>query len=155
MGLMEKYIVHSQRLQIRAKGAAELLAVLEEESDPAVRGSYRKMIQRLRQNPGAEKWLVFRDIVRHDGTQVGLFSFAGPPEDGAVELGYGIFLPFEGQGYATEAVAAMTAWCLEQPEVRCVVAEAEASNAASCRVLEKCGFVPAWERDGVRRYERR
>lgn len=149
-----EHTVVCERLQIRAKGERELLFELERESDPALRECYEALIRRLREAPDAEQWLAYREIVLNDGTPVGLISFAGPPEDGTVELGYGVFLPFEGQGYATEAVAAMSAWCLNQPEVNCVMAETEPENTASRRVLEKCGFVPVSEQNGVLRYER-
>ena len=62
------------------------------------------------------------------------------------ELGYGIAEEFRGFGYATEAVETILAWAFDQPGVTSVAAETEAGNAASRRVLEKCGFLPAGRR---------
>ena len=45
--------------------------------------------------------------------------------------------------HRSEAVRAAVDWALRRPGVDAVEAEAEAGNAASQRVLEKCGFVPA------------
>ncbi|MBQ9564560.1 MAG: GNAT family N-acetyltransferase, partial [Synergistaceae bacterium] len=59
--------------------------------------------------------------------------------------GYGIAEEYRGWGYATEAVAAVVSWALRQPGVTRVEAETDAGNAASKRVLEKCGFVPTGE----------
>lgn len=56
------------------------------------------------------------------------------------EVGYHIAAPYTGQGYATEALRAALpffARCLQTNQLLGVVLE---ENAASCRVLEKCGF---------------
>ena len=68
-----------------------------------------------------------------------------------VELGYGIAEEYRGLGYATEAVETILTWAFDQPGVTSVAAETEEGNAASRRVLEKCGFIPAGEgREGSR-----
>lgn len=72
-------------------------------------------------------------------------GFKGPPEDGAVEIGYAVLPQFQRQGYATELVVAMTEWALAQPSVERVTAEVMADNQASLRVLAKAGFEPAGE----------
>lgn len=45
-----------------------------------------------------------------------------------------------GRGYGTEALSAMTRFCFEHTELRRLQAEADVRNAASRRMLEKCGF---------------
>jgi len=55
---------------------------------------------------------------------------------------YGILEGHRGQGYATEAVQAACHWAFLHPNVRSLEAETDAENAASQRVLEKCGFRP-------------
>ncbi|MCP4499265.1 MAG: GNAT family N-acetyltransferase [Deltaproteobacteria bacterium] len=56
-----------------------------------------------------------------------------------VEVGYAIETAAQGQGYATEAVVALSSWYVQGREesVWGIVVKA---NAASCRVLEKSGF---------------
>ena len=39
-------------------------------------------------------------------------------------------------------VAALARWALDKSGVSRVIAETEPANVASCRVLEKAGFVP-------------
>lgn len=58
----------------------------------------------------------------------------------SVEIGYAIEDRYQGQGLATEAVAAMATWGLSLglPEVLGIVAT---DNVSSRRVLEKAGFV--------------
>ena len=81
-------------------------------------------------------------IEKTDGTQIGDFCFKGLREDGIAEIGYGILEAYQGQGYATEAVQAACRWAFLHPDVRSLEAETDAENAASQRVLQKCGFRP-------------
>jgi len=77
-----------------------------------------------------------------DGTHIGELCFKGLQADESAEIGYGIAEGYQHQGYAIEAVSAAVDWALHQPGVRSVTAKTEANNAASLRVLEKCGFIP-------------
>lgn len=45
-----------------------------------------------------------------------------------------------GQGYGTEALSAMTRFCFDRTELRHLRAEVDVRNAASRRMLEKCGY---------------
>src|SRR4051794_32081821 len=76
-------------------------------------------------------------VERHSGLAVGSVGFHGPPENGRVEVGYGLVESRWGRGYATEAVATTVRYALDQPGVTEVVATLEVGNAASVRVLEK------------------
>ena len=49
---------------------------------------------------------------------------------------------YQNQGYATEAVDAAVNWALKHSGVMRIEAETDPDNAASRRVLEKCGFIP-------------
>ena len=49
--------------------------------------------------------------------------------------------PFrQGKGYGTEALSAMIRFCFDCTELRHLQAEVDVRNAASRRMLEKCGF---------------
>ncbi len=43
-------------------------------------------------------------------------------------------------GYGTEALGAMTRFCFENTELQRLQTQVNTDNAASCRVLEKCGY---------------
>lgn len=71
-------------------------------------------------------------------------GYVGPPSaDGTVEIGYSVAPEVRGKGYATEIVQALIQRVFEDPRVRHVVAEVHESNAASLKVLSRCGFVRA------------
>lgn len=72
---------------------------------------------------------------------VGIGGFKGPPtSDGAIEIAYGTFPPFEGKGYATATAAALIALARRHPKVRLIFAHTLPERDASCRVLEKNGL---------------
>ena len=72
-------------------------------------------------------------------------------------LGYSVLDEYQGRGLATEAMAALLAFGFEDPGVERIVAYTYPSFAASRRVLEKSGFVPAGagHEPGTIAYERR
>lgn len=83
-----------------------------------------------------------RHIVR-GVTALGSIGFFGPPEPGAdgvleTEVGYGLVAEARGYGFATEALQGLLAGA-DAAGVR-VRASVEPANAASIRVLAKCGF---------------
>lgn len=59
----------------------------------------------------------------------------------SAEIGYWIGEPFWGRGIATEALVAVTRYAVEQHGLTRIFAVPFAYNTASCRVLEKAGYV--------------
>jgi RimJ/RimL family protein N-acetyltransferase len=103
-------------------------------------------------------WLLRREDAAHSGAAggcphrssgpapptavlVGGGGFAGPPEDGRVEIGYHVREAKRRQGYAAEAVQALLDWAFAHNEVGEVVAETAVDNRASMGLLEKLGFI--------------
>lgn len=83
-----------------------------------------------------------RHIVR-GATALGSIGFFGPPEPAAdgvaeTEVGYGLVAEARGYGFATEALQGLLAGT-DAAGVR-IRASVEPTNAASIRVLAKCGF---------------
>ncbi|MFD2244714.1 GNAT family N-acetyltransferase [Pontibacter ruber] len=64
----------------------------------------------------------------------------GPDATGAIEIGYGVYPEFAGQGWMTKIVAAFLQWAKQHPKVKLVWAETAKDNLSSIRVLEKNGF---------------
>lgn len=99
----------------------------------AVRGSPDRYLwgARVMIAPGAsETRRVIGSIVFHDE----------PAADGVSEIAYGVEESSQGQGYATEAVAASVGWALAQSGVAAVRAVTFPWHRASVRVLEKVGM---------------
>jgi GNAT superfamily N-acetyltransferase len=85
---------------------------------------------------GGWTWL----ITDAEGVIVGECGTKTPPDEGTVEIGYGLAAPSRGKGLGTRAVRALTDWLLALPDVHRVVAHVAADNVASRRVVERLGF---------------
>ena len=96
-------------------------------------------------------WLIVEAAER---VVVGDAGFHGRPDAaGTVEIGYGILAEYRRRGYATEAAQGLVAWAFTQPAVERVVAECEADNLGSIRVLEKLGMRRAGAEGSLLRWE--
>ena len=137
-----KVEVNTKRLTLRPMTETEMETLIAGEQDAHLKQAYEQMLRGCRENP--EQWAFYAcwQIAVKDGTPVGDLCFKGAPKDGATEIGYGILPAYQGNGYATEAVAAAMEWAFGKvSELYYILAEAEESNAPSRRVLEKLGFV--------------
>ena len=62
------------------------------------------------------------------------------PLSGQVEVGCAIEHRFQGRGFATEAIKAMSQWGMQRFGLAHVLGIVATENIASCRVLERAGF---------------
>ena len=86
-------------------------------------------------------WLPFLIRLRGEGRVIGVCLHKGPPDEhGRVEIAYAIAPTWRCQGYAREAVAALSQSTLQPPEVKAVLAHTHPDWNASSRVLDHCGF---------------
>src|SRR5215213_1507718 len=115
--------IHSERLCLRQLEADEaFVRAVDNGADPGAYGVYQ--------------------LVRSsDAMVVGDIGFHGPPNPGgSVTVGYGLAPGARGRGYATEALRAVVAWALAQPEVVAVEADTTHANLPSQRVMERAGM---------------
>ena len=91
----------------------------------------------------AEGPFVYPVLLRENGISIGHVQ-AVSVDDGW-EIGYHIAKPHTGRGYASEAVAAFLPVIAEKLQIREIMGVVLEDNAASCRVLEKCGFCPFFQ----------
>jgi RimJ/RimL family protein N-acetyltransferase len=85
-------------------------------------------------------------------------GFKGRPDvRGTVELGYSLLPSFQGLGFGTELVRALTSWAFSHRAVERVMADTYPEFVASVRVLEKNRFTLSGRADepGAVRYELR
>ena len=112
----------------------------------------RYRMRQLERLPGTEPWLVRAVILRKPvRTMIGHAGFHGQPgvngkkDPEAVELGYTIFEPYRGHGYATEAAQALMDWAHVEKEIGRFVASVAPTNAPSLAIVKKLGFVQTGE----------
>ncbi len=135
-------MLDADRLVIYAASEREMNRIIEAEQDEERREAYEEMLRGSLEHPDDWGWYAIWLIMRKDGTNIGNLSFKGTPDEGIVEIGYGIAEEYRGFGYATEALETILEWAFDQPGVTSVAAETGPDNLASQRVLEKCGFSP-------------
>lgn len=156
-----------RHLDAELEGNAALAALLDADVPPGwPPGEYDRAAMKFLRGRLAEGgeaavgwygWHIMRagDSGRRD--LVAAAGYFGPPSEGAVEVGYSVVPSAQGQGYATEVVAALTERALRTPGVERVIAHTTDANPASIRVLGKAGFarVGPGSEPGIVRYERR
>jgi ribosomal-protein-alanine N-acetyltransferase len=138
-------ILATAEIEDRAK-FAELLGVLIPETWPP--DNLRDVLGYLyglhKEHPEWEGWLAWYAVRIDNNYSIlcGSIGFKGPPDKrGMVEIGYSVLPEFQGQGLATEMVAAIVQWAKHQPQVKRIEAETNTNNKASIRVLEKNSFI--------------
>jgi len=83
-------------------------------------------------------WLIIR---KEDKRVLGSIDYKNiPNEIKEVEIGYGLEKQYEHNGYMAEAVGAFCKMAFMDEKIETIIAETEAENTASYKVLEKCGF---------------
>ncbi|MEJ2679498.1 MAG: GNAT family N-acetyltransferase [Gemmatimonadota bacterium] len=88
----------------------------------------------------AGREVVFAITLLQTGELVGAVGLTLVPEHQRGEMGYWIGKPFWGGGYATEAARRVVRFGFQELGLHRVQAHCFARNAASRRVLEKCGM---------------
>lgn len=91
----------------------------------------------------ADRDKVFAFAVVADGQAVGSVGIFRQDNihSRTAELGYYIGEPFWNKGIATEAIKKACNFIFETTDIQRIYAEPFARNKASCRVLEKAGFI--------------
>ena len=137
----------TKRLCLTALTDGEIEALIAAQDDDELRAAYTEMLEGCRQHPEERLWYAPWGIrlKKEPQTVIGDACFKGPPQRGAVELGYGLNEPYRGQGYMTEAARVLAEWALYQNDVYFLYAETAPDNTASQRVLDKLGFKPCGE----------
>jgi RimJ/RimL family protein N-acetyltransferase len=96
-------------------------------------------LHRMEASPQRRDWMARLIVSEPDGV-IGHCGFHGPPNIiGRAEIGYTVFEPFRGQGFAKEAATALVRWAFEQGEKE-VYASVSPNNAPSLAVINALGF---------------
>lgn len=131
----------SERLRIVLQTREDLESLIDSMSGYERAQVSPDWLARMRASDAGDPWTHgFRLVLRESGSIVGTCAFKGPPDDGIVEVAYGIDPEFEGRGFATEATRALVDFASGDAGVKVVRAHILLDARASKRVLEKCGF---------------
>lgn len=100
----------------------------------------------LHRDPTLVGWLNWYIVQVAPPLLVGCSGFAGRPDgEGTVECGFALVELDERRDYASEALGGLIDWAFSAPEVRRIVARAQAPEAI--RVLAKSGLSPVGRAD--------
>jgi ribosomal-protein-alanine N-acetyltransferase len=132
----------TKNLKLVPQTKEEVLAMIEAMSPAEKAELSADWLALLHASTSADPWTHgFSLLLRNGDTVVGTGGFKGPPAaDGVVEIAYGVSPEYQGNGYATEAAQALTAYAFSSGKVRVVRAHTLPESNASARVLTKCGF---------------
>jgi ribosomal-protein-alanine N-acetyltransferase len=137
--------IRTERLVIRPLTESDADDVLEWRSDPIVN---RFMpfpcdtdIEVVKEWIKRERQKKYRLAVVLKNKVIGDVSARWREKEHVYEIGYNLNRSYWGKGYATEAAKAIIKWTHEQFDAHDFTAFYAKDNAASGRVLEKCGFV--------------
>lgn len=165
---MDLQPVRSTRLRLPVLGPSELQALLDGDEpaddwvvdsgwpDQVGREHLERWLGLTEVDDGASPWRA-RAVV-HDGVMIGHAGFHGPPvpaeealadptfvgvvdpcDAGMVEIGYTIFEPHQGHGFATEAARLLVDTALADDGIGAVMATVLPHNHASLTVIERVG----------------
>ena len=140
---MKKIEIATKRMLLSPMSDSEIGELMERIDSEDLRAAYGEMLDGCKRDPENRIWYApWKMTLKNSQEFVGDLCFKGPVKKHSVEIGYGILAEHESNGYASEALQAMTQWAFSQKDVVFVKAETAPDNKASQRVLEKCGFVP-------------
>jgi RimJ/RimL family protein N-acetyltransferase len=146
-GVMRHYRISDQmplktkRLLIAPMSEKEIVAYEEREKDSLLRAALAEMKRNVTEFPDQALWHTGWLIsVRQGGDAVGIAAFHGVPADRTVDIGYDILPQYRGNGYAEEAVKALSGWAFARENVYFIRAMADSKNDASNHILRKMGF---------------
>lgn len=143
-----KPVIETERLTLRPMSAADIPALKEWMPDKSIYTYWGKGPSKSEKNPE----LLFEKEVRagksfHLGIAVketdkiiGDIWVYLIENDRMASVALRLSGDFQGKGYGTESLNAMTRFCFENTELQRLWTEVDVRNAASCGMLEKCGY---------------
>ena len=121
---MKELEIKTKRMTLRPMSDGEIEALMERIDSDDLRAAYGEMLDGCKRNPENRIWYAPWKMVLADSQEsVGDLCFKGPVKNHSVEIGYGVLSEHESNGYASEALQAMTQWAFSQKDVVFVEAE--------------------------------
>ena len=148
-------ILEGQRIDLRDHLASDLDVYHTLLSDPLTasylswrptsrQASLIQLAEALYENEAQPRRKYYLAVVLKDTRQIignaGFTIESQNDQGGVAELGYFLLKPYWGQGYASEAVQLLVAYCFSVLDLHKVTATCDAENHASEHVMQKCGM---------------
>ena len=146
--IYQKPVTETERLRIRPMSAADVPALTEWMPDPSIYTYWGKGPSKGEKNPQLlfEKEAkptksLHMGIALKDADQViGDIWVYLIENDRMASVAVRLSSNYQGKGYGTEALSAMTKFCFENTELKRLWTEVDTRNIASQKMLEKCGY---------------
>lgn len=153
------FILETDRLLLRRQRAADVPALVDLWTDPAVtrymggprdRERMQTVFEEIAQDPAAETYDLWPTIEKSSGRVIGNCGLTDKEVDGRheIEVVYVLAAGAWGRGYATEIARALVTYGFEERGLSRIIALIEPENGASARVAEKAGLT--FEKDVIR-----
>lgn len=98
----------------------------------------RNLTRKPNEKPHGITWGI---ALKEDNRIIGEIFINRIEDDRMAHIGYRVGMEHWSKGIATEAAKAVVAFCFEQTELKRLYTQVISGNDASCRVLEKSGFI--------------
>jgi ribosomal-protein-alanine N-acetyltransferase len=146
--IREKPVIGTARLRLRALAAGDIPALREWMPDESLYAYWGKGPGKTDKHPELLFAKAERPVKsfhlgieeRASGKAVGELWVHRIENDRMATVAIRLAPACQGKGYGTEALAAMTRFCFARTQLRRLQAEVDVRNAASRRMLEKCGY---------------
>lgn len=149
---LQKYVANNHSLEAEL-GLSEMKRTISTELKEALEQAILPSVAENGLN--YQYFTLWTIISKTENCMVGDLCFMGLPNDnGEIEIGYGTYEDFRGNGYMTEAVGGMIDWAKTQATIRSVSASTDKTNVASYTVLQKNEFVKTGESDELFHWKR-
>ena len=150
-------VIETARLELHHIKGADLISLFENRDDSAAlqgekftnplrvlidfQGPLAWRVPQVKADPTSNKWFVRWIVLRERQEIIGSTSFHGAPDaDGMIEIGLGIEVDYQRQGFAKEALLGMWRWAITHPEVRTLRYTVSPDNQPSIAVINHFGF---------------
>ena len=134
-------MIETKRIKMYPASREQMEKIIAAETSEELKVAYSEMLEGCLQHMDEWEWYAMWNIELINGTRVGDLNFKGLDENGVTEIGYVILEEYQDQGYATEAMKAVTEWAFQKNNVTAIEAETDVNNMISQKVLAKCGFI--------------
>ena len=146
--IYQKPVTETERLRIRPMRAADVPALTEWMPDSSIYTYWGKGPSKAEKNPELlfekeekpTKSLHLGIALKDADRVIGDIWVYLIENDRMASVAVRLSSSYQGKGYGTEALSAMTKFCFENTELKRLWTEVDTRNIASQKMLEKCGY---------------